>query len=49
MKDLLKDLLIDIFYVENFSKAEIVFYGIIVPLILIAICIAIESYPNFIK
>lgn len=44
----MKDLFNDIFS-ENFSKAECVFYGIIVPLVLVAICIAIESYPKFIK
>lgn len=44
----MKDLFNDIFS-ENFSKAECIFYGIIVPLVLVAICIAIESYPHFIK
>ena len=44
MKDLFKDI-----FSENFSGAECIFYGIIVPLILVVICIAVESYPNFIK
>lgn len=44
----MEDLFYDIFC-ENFSKAEYVFYGIIIPLIFVAICIAVESIPNFIK
>ena len=44
----MKDLFNDIFS-EYFSKAECVFYGIIAPLVLVAICIAIESLSKFIK